>query len=91
MSSLRASASAARLLRSASHARAAATTTTTLVPGARRFESSQVPAKTVPEPEKKTTAAAALPTHNAPDYNVTIDLATSYAGSHSLHNSSPRD
>ncbi|KAK3906014.1 ETC complex I subunit conserved region-domain-containing protein [Staphylotrichum tortipilum] len=67
MSSLRATASAARLLRSASHAR------TTIVPATRRFESSQVPAKT--EPEKK---AAAFPAgHNAPDYSVTVDLATS--------------
>ncbi len=86
MSSLRTTASAARLLRSASHARLAATT---IVPATRRFESSQVPAKT--EPEKKTAAAPAPVAHNAPDYNVSIDLATSYeTPAHKGRRSCPR-
>ncbi|KAL2177566.1 ETC complex I subunit conserved region-domain-containing protein [Thermothelomyces heterothallicus CBS 202.75] len=75
MSSLRTTASAARLLRTASRARTAA------VPAARRYESStataaatSVPAKT--EQEKKETSPMATLPRNAPDYNVPIDMAT---------------
>ncbi|KAK4040586.1 ETC complex I subunit conserved region-domain-containing protein [Parachaetomium inaequale] len=74
MSSLRTTASAARLLRTASHAR------TAVLPAARRYESSSssstaVPAKT--EQEKKETSPMATLPRNAPDYNVPIDMATS--------------
>jgi NADH dehydrogenase (ubiquinone) Fe-S protein 4 len=71
MSSLRTTASAARLLRTASHARTAA-----VLPATRRYESSKVPAKT--EQEKKETSPLATLPRNAPDYNVPIDMATSY-------------
>jgi len=68
MSSLRTTASATRLLRTASHAR------TAVLPATRRYESSKVPARTVQE--KKETAAAGLP-RNVPDYSAPIDMATS--------------
>lgn len=68
MSSLRTTSSAVRLLRSASQARAA-------LPASRRFESS-VPAKT--EEEKKELSPMATLPRNSPDYNVPIDMATSY-------------
>lgn len=74
MSSLRTTASAARLLRTASHAR------TAVVPATRRYESSttttSVPAKT--EQEKKEASPMATLPRNAPDYNVPIDMATKY-------------
>ncbi|KAG7286944.1 NADH:ubiquinone oxidoreductase 21kD subunit [Staphylotrichum longicolle] len=69
MSSLRTTASAARLLRTASHAR------TAVLPATRRYESSKVPAKT--EQEKKETSPMATLPRNSPDYNVPIDIATS--------------
>ncbi len=69
MSSLRTTASATRLLRTASHTR------TAVLPAARRYESSKVPART--GQEKKETAAAGLP-RNVPDYRAPIDMATSY-------------
>lgn len=70
MSSLRTTASAARLLRSASQVRA-------VLPASRRFESStSVPAKK-DEEKKERSPMATLP-RNAPDYNVPIDMATSY-------------
>ncbi|EAQ87172.1 hypothetical protein CHGG_03791 [Chaetomium globosum CBS 148.51] len=70
MASLRTTASAARLLCSASHAR------TAVLPAARRYESSTtVPAKT--EQEKKETSPMATLPRNSPDYNVPIDMATS--------------
>ncbi len=69
MSSLRTAASATRLLRTASHAR------TAVFPATRRYESSEVPART--GQEKKETAAAGLP-RNVPDYSAPIDMATSY-------------
>ncbi|KAL2148593.1 hypothetical protein VTH82DRAFT_2147 [Thermothelomyces myriococcoides] len=72
MSSLRTTASAARLLRTASQARNFA------IPAARRYESStaasNVPAKT--EEEKKETSPMATLPRNAPDYKVPIDMAT---------------
>ena len=71
MASLRTTASAARLLRSASHAR------TAVLPATRRYESStSVPAKT--EQQKKETSPMATLPRNAPDYSVPIDMATSY-------------
>ncbi|KAH6619131.1 ETC complex I subunit conserved region-domain-containing protein [Chaetomium sp. MPI-SDFR-AT-0129] len=70
MASLRTTASAARLMRSASHAR------TTILPATRRYESSTaVPAKT--EQQKKEESPLATLPRNAPDYNVPIDMATS--------------
>ena len=69
MSSLRTTASATRLLRTASHAR------TAVLPATRRYESSKVPVRT--GQEKKETAAAGLP-RNVPDYSAPIDMATSY-------------
>jgi NADH dehydrogenase (ubiquinone) Fe-S protein 4 len=77
MSSLRTTASAARLLRTATHAR------TAVLPAARRYESSSslskdpiaVPVKTE-QVKKETSPMATLP-RNAPDYNVPIDMATS--------------
>jgi hypothetical protein len=80
MSSLRTTASAARLLRSATHAR------TALLPATRRYESSSatdsstsVPAKTdKTEQQKKEMSPMATLPRNAPDYNVPIDMATSY-------------
>jgi NADH dehydrogenase (ubiquinone) Fe-S protein 4 len=69
-SSLRTTASAARLLRSSSLPRA-------VVPAARRFDSTKVPVKAAAE-SKENSPLATLP-RNAPDYNVPIDTATSYA------------
>jgi NADH dehydrogenase (ubiquinone) Fe-S protein 4 len=63
MASLRTSA-AARLLRGVSHSRA-------ILPASRRFESS------VPSTQKEE-ASVTTPRHNAPDYGVHIDKATSY-------------
>lgn len=77
MSSLRTTASAARLVRTASHAR------TAVLPATRRYESSKVPAKT--EQEKKETSPMATLPRNSPDYNVPIDIATSYGPSVSVH------
>ncbi|KAK4097018.1 hypothetical protein N658DRAFT_500953 [Parathielavia hyrcaniae] len=75
MSSLRPTASAARLLRSASHARA-----TSILPAARRYESSSAKTTEVSakgdEAKKELSPMATLP-RNAPDYNVPIDIATS--------------
>ena len=72
MSSLRTTASAARLLRTASHAR------TTLLPAARRYESSSAPVPAKTEQQKKETSPMATLPRNAPDYSVPIDMATSY-------------
>ncbi|KAK4130518.1 hypothetical protein BT67DRAFT_445576 [Trichocladium antarcticum] len=71
MSSLRTTASAARLLRSASQVR-------TVLPASRRFESSTgVPAKKEEDKDKKERSPLATLASNAPDYNVPIDMATS--------------
>jgi hypothetical protein len=77
MSSLRTTASAARLLRSATHAR------TAVLPATRRCKSSSstdsstsVPTKT--EQQKREMSPMATLPRNSPDYNVPIDLATSY-------------
>jgi NADH dehydrogenase (ubiquinone) Fe-S protein 4 len=77
MSSLRTTASAARLLRSATHAR------TALLPATRRCKSSSatdsstsVPTKT--EQQKREMSPMATLPRNSPDYNVPIDMATSY-------------
>ncbi|KAK4108443.1 hypothetical protein N656DRAFT_739875 [Canariomyces notabilis] len=72
MSSLRTSSAAARLLRSASQARA-------VLPASRRFQSAvHVPAKSEEEDkEKKEHSPMATLPRNSPDYSVPIDIATS--------------
>ncbi|KAK4125423.1 hypothetical protein N657DRAFT_642142 [Parathielavia appendiculata] len=77
MSQLRPFASAARLLRSASHARA-----TSILPAARRYVYDSSSAKTTEvsakgeQAKKELSPMATLP-RNAPDYNVPVDMATS--------------
>lgn len=79
MSSLRTTASATRLLRTATQARAA------VLPASRRYESAtRVPAKKSDEEDKERSPLATLP-RNAPDYNVPIDMATSYESRLSVH------
>jgi NADH dehydrogenase (ubiquinone) Fe-S protein 4 len=73
MSSLRTTASAARLLRSASQARAA------VLPASRRYvtEGSTAVSPKKEEGKDETSPMATLP-RNSPDYNVPVDMATSY-------------
>jgi len=72
MSSLRTTgASAARLLRTAAHAR------TTLVPATRRFEGTTSVPVDKNQSKKDLSPMATLP-RNSPDYNAPIDMATKY-------------
>ena len=70
MASLRASSSAARLLRGASQR---------ILPATRRYESSSSSSPDVPVPAlKKEHSFGSTPVRNSPDYSIQPDKATSY-------------